>query len=380
MAADLASQGTAGRPSEDRPGRGPEVAVDARTPQAGTPGEETGIRDGQDDVRGEGTGARDGQAGIRDGQGDARDGQGDARDGQGDARDGQSDVRDGQSDVHARQLAGLDALELSVRQRRGLASRLWSGIWPVASAIAIVLAIWQGVVLAGWWPEYVFAGPVTTLTELAGRMGEAEFYGAVAVTMRRAVVGFALAIAVGLVVGALVSRIRPLRRAVGSLITGLQTMPSIAWFPLAILLFGLTESAITFVVILGAAPSIANGLIAGVDYTPPILLRAGHMLGLRRLSLYRHVILPASLPSFLAGLKQGWAFAWRSLMAGELLVIIANQASLGEQLHFARELADSAGLLATMIVILVIGIAVDLLFGAADTALRRRWGLHQVTA
>ncbi|MFB9722571.1 ABC transporter permease [Planobispora longispora] len=274
----------------------------------------------------------------------------------------------------------MDALELSVRQRRGLASRLWSGIWPVASAIAIVLAIWQGVVLAGWWPEYVFAGPVTTLTELAGRMGEAEFYGAVAVTMRRAVVGFALAIAVGLVVGALVSRIRPLRRAVGSLITGLQTMPSIAWFPLAILLFGLTESAITFVVILGAAPSIANGLIAGVDYTPPILLRAGHMLGLRRLSLYRHVILPASLPSFLAGLKQGWAFAWRSLMAGELLVIIANQASLGEQLHFARELADSAGLLATMIVILVIGIAVDLLFGAADTALRRRWGLHQVTA
>ncbi|GII00113.1 ABC transporter permease [Planobispora takensis] len=283
------------------------------------------------------------------------------------------------SDVHARQIAGLDALELADRRKSGLASRIWSGLWPVVSALVLVLLIWQGVVLAGWWPEYVFAGPVTTLGELAGRLGEAEFYQAVGVTMRRAVVGFALAIAVGLVVGALVSRIRPLRRAVGSLITGLQTMPSIAWFPLAILLFGLTESAITFVVILGAAPSIANGLIAGVDYTPPILLRAGHMLGLRRLSLYRHVILPASLPSFLAGLKQGWAFAWRSLMAGELLVIIANQPSLGEQLHYARELADSPGLLATMIVILVIGIGVDLLFGAADNALRRRWGLHQVT-
>ncbi|GAT69835.1 ABC transporter permease [Planomonospora sp. ID91781] len=280
-------------------------------------------------------------------------------------------------DVHARQLAGLDALELTTRQRRGLASRIWSGIWPIASAVALVLVAWQLVVLAGWWPEYVFAGPVTTLGVLAERLGEAEFYTAVTVTMRRAVAGFALAIAVGLVVGALVSRIRPLRRAVGSLITGLQTMPSIAWFPLAILLFGLTESAIMFVVVLGAAPSIANGLIAGVDYTPPILLRAGHMLGLRRLRLYRHVILPASLPSFLAGLKQGWAFAWRSLMAGELLVIIANQPSLGEQLHFARELADSPGLLATMIVILVIGIVVDLLFGAADNALRRRWGLRQ---
>ncbi|NUW43826.1 ABC transporter permease [Nonomuraea rhodomycinica] len=284
------------------------------------------------------------------------------------------------ADTHARQIAGLDALELAPARRAGLLTRVWAGTWPVVLAVVLVLAAWELVVLAGWWPEYVFAGPVTTLTELGHRLGEAEFYQALTVTMRRAVAGFALAIAVGLVVGALVSRIRPLRRAVGSLITGLQTMPSIAWFPLAILLFGLSESAILFVVVLGAAPSVANGLIAGVDYTPPILLRAGHMLGFRRLTLYRHVILPASLPSFLAGLKQGWAFAWRSLMAGELLVIIANRPSLGEQLHFARELADSPGLLATMIVILVVGILVDRLFGLADNALRRRWGLHQVTA
>ncbi|MER6578831.1 ABC transporter permease [Nonomuraea sp. NPDC001023] len=283
------------------------------------------------------------------------------------------------TDTHAQQLAGLDALELGTGHRAGPASRLWAGLWPIATAVLIVLAVWQAVVWAGWWPEYVFAGPVTTLAELGHRLGDPEFYTALTVTMRRAVTGFALAIAVGLVVGALVSRIGPLRRATGSLITGLQTMPSIAWFPLAILLFGLSESAILFVVVLGAAPSIANGLITGVDYTPPILLRAGHMLGFRRIALYRHVILPASLPSFLAGLKQGWAFAWRSLMAGELLVIIANQASLGEQLHYARELADSPGLLATMIVILVIGIVVDRVFGLADDALRRRWGLHQVS-
>ncbi|MFI7417264.1 ABC transporter permease [Nonomuraea sp. NPDC049684] len=284
------------------------------------------------------------------------------------------------TDTHAQQLAGLDALELGTGHRAGPASRLWAGLWPIATAVLIVLAVWQAVVWAGWWPEYVFAGPVTTLAELGHRLGDPEFYTALTVTMRRAVTGFALAIAAGLVVGALVSRIGPLRRATGSLITGLQTMPSIAWFPLAILLFGLSESAILFVVVLGAAPSIANGLITGVDYTPPILLRAGHMLGFRRIALYRHVILPASLPSFLAGLKQGWAFAWRSLMAGELLVIIANQASLGEQLHYARELADSPGLLATMIVILVIGIVVDRVFGLADGALRRRWGLHQVSA
>ncbi|MEV6979788.1 ABC transporter permease [Sphaerisporangium sp. NPDC051017] len=274
-------------------------------------------------------------------------------------------------------IAGLDALELSTRERRGLASRIWSRAWPMFSAIVLVFAIWELVVLSGWRPEYVLPGPVTVLGELWTRLGDPDFYDAIFVTMRRAIFGFALAVLVGLIVGAAVSRVRPLRAAFGSLITGLQTMPSIAWFPLAILLFKLSESAILFVVILGAAPSIANGLIAGVDYTPPILLRAGHILGLRRLALYRHVILPASLPSFLSGLKQGWAFAWRSLMAGELLVIIAHQTSIGEQLDNARELSDAPGLLATMIVILVIGIVVDMCFGAADSALRRRWGLDQ---
>ncbi|MER6944540.1 ABC transporter permease subunit [Nonomuraea sp. NPDC000554] len=281
-------------------------------------------------------------------------------------------------DTHARQLAGLDALELAGERRSGVAARVWGRVWPMLTAVALVLVVWELVVLSGRWPEYVFAGPLTTFQDLASRLGEAEFYQAVATTMRRAVTGFAFAVLAGLVIGAAVSRVKVLRAACGALITGLQTMPSIAWFPFAILLFGLTESAITFVVILGAAPSIANGLITGVDYTPPLLLRAGHMLGFRRLQLYRHVILPASLPSFLAGLKQGWAFAWRSLMAGELLVIIAYQSSLGEQLANARELSDSPGLIGTMIVILLIGIVIDMLFEVADSALRRRWGLNPV--
>ncbi|WP_084955533.1 ABC transporter permease [Thermoactinospora rubra] len=277
----------------------------------------------------------------------------------------------------ADQLAGLDALELAGTGGPGLLSRVWGRVWPMLTAVGLVLVAWQLVVLSGRWPEYVLAGPITTFQELWARLGTAEFYQALATTMRRAVTGFALAVLIGLIVGAAVSRVRILRAAFGSLITGLQTMPSIAWFPFAILLFGLTESAIQFVVILGAAPSVANGLIAGVDYTPPLLLRAGKVLGLGRLQMYRHVILPASLPSFLAGLKQGWAFAWRSLMAGELMVIIAYQASLGEQLHIARELSDSPGLIGTMIVILVIGVVIDLLFESADTALRRRWGLRQ---
>jgi NitT/TauT family transport system permease protein len=154
-------------------------------------------------------------------------------------------------------------------------------------------------------------------------------------------------------------------------------MPSIAWFPLAILLFKLSESAITFVVVIGAAPSIANGFVAGVDHVPPLLLRSGRMLGARGARLWRHVVVPAALPSLVGGLKQGWAFAWRSLMAGELLVIIAHRPSIGERLNDAQNLNDTVTLIEWMLVILVLGLAIDTLFGAADRSLRKRWGLLQ---
>ncbi|MBX6768228.1 MAG: ABC transporter permease, partial [Actinomadura rubrobrunea] len=248
-----------------------------------------------------------------------------------------------------RQIAGLDALELAAGARRGPLARLWSALWPMLTAVAIALAFWQAVVWSGWKDPWVLPGPADTLPVFWDQVTSGRFWDAVALTMRRALVGFALAIVIGVLVGALVSRFLVLRRAFGSLITGLQTMPSIAWFPLAILLFQLSESAILFVVVLGASPSIANGLIAGVDYTPPILLRAGKVLGLRGPLLYRHLILPASLPSFVAGLKQGWAFAWRSLMAGELLVIIGDTTSLGVLLSQARELNNTADMISYMI-------------------------------
>jgi NitT/TauT family transport system permease protein len=274
-------------------------------------------------------------------------------------------------------LAGLDALEQSqpgASAGDSLAVRAWKGTWPKVAAIALVLAIWELIALSGW-KKLIFPAPGPTLANLWDQLGTGLLWHAMGTTLYRAVIGFALALLVGSVVGAVVSRVGPLRAAVGSLLTGLQTMPSIAWFPFAIILFGLTTQAIMFVIILGAAPSIANGLIAGVDYTPPLLLKAGHMMGLRRLSLYRHLILPASLPSFVAGLKQGWAFAWRSLMAGELLVVIANQPSLGVLLQTDQDQADLASATAIMIMILMIGIVVDSAFSAADRSLRRRWGL-----
>jgi NitT/TauT family transport system permease protein len=279
--------------------------------------------------------------------------------------------------AYAQKLAWLEAQEVETpdeQRGRRLAVRAWTALWPKMLAIAIVLAIWELIHLSGW-KKLIFPGPGGTLSDLWGQLRTGLLWHAIAITSERAVIGFALAVVIGVLVGALVSRIRPLRAAVGSLITGLQTMPSIAWFPFAIILFGISTTTIMFVIVLGAAPSVANGLIAGVDYTPPLLLRAGKMMGLRRLSLYRYLILPASLPAFVAGLKQGWAFAWRSLVAGELLVAIVNQPSLGVLLSNDQDQADMQGATAIIIVILILGIIVDMLFGLGDRAIRRRWGL-----
>lgn len=273
------------------------------------------------------------------------------------------------------ELPVLEALPAAHGARRRLPRRLWSASWPRAAAVLIALTAWQLVAGSGWRPDYLLPGPRPVLARLASDASQPVFYGALAITLERALWGYGLAVALGAALGVLVARTQFLRAAVGSLITGLQSMPSIAWFPLAILLFGLNEAAIGFVVLLGAAPAIANGLISGMDQVPPLLLRCGRAMGAGRVELFRHVLLPASLPAFIGGLKQGWAFAWRSLMAGELLVIVSNRPSLGVRLQLARETADAEGLLAAMVVILLIGMLVEVVFASVDGAVRRRRGL-----
>lgn len=279
----------------------------------------------------------------------------------------------------AEELAGLDALETHDTTHTRRLAALWSLAWPRLAAVTLFVAFWQTVVWTGWRPSYVLPGPGPVASRLRELTTQRNFWTAVTVTARRAVTGFAVATAIGSIIGIATSRFRTLRAGIGSFITGLQTMPSIAWFPLAVLLFKLSEAAILFVVVLGAAPSIANGLLTGVDHVPPLLQRAGRVIGAKGVQYYRHVIIPAALPGYVGGLKQGWAFAWRSLMAGELLVIIANRPSLGARLQFARELSDAPGLLALMIVILIIGILVDTAFTRVDLTLRQRRGLAPVS-
>ena len=257
----------------------------------------------------------------------------------------------------------------------GFILKSWGWMWPKALAILLVLGTWQLIVWSGWRPTYVLPSPAETLQTLWTMIGTERFWSALQTTLIRAVIGFSLALIIGSAIGVVVARVRPLRLAVGSLITGLQTMPSIAWFPLAILLFGLDEQAILFVVVLGAAPSIANGVISGIDHIPPSFMRLGQVLGAGTIALYRDIALPAAMPAYVSGLTQGWAFAWRSLMAGELLVIIAEKPSLGANLEFARQFSKAPLLLATMLVILILGMLVDGLFASYSRRMRRRRGL-----
>lgn len=272
-------------------------------------------------------------------------------------------------------LSGLDQLELPFPKKPNPAGRIWNATWPKALAVAIFFGVWQILVWTEWKPEFLLPSPATVLDELFSNPD--QYLDGARLTLERGFQGFLLAVLIGSVIGVAVARVPVLRAAIGSMITGLQTMPSVAWVPLALLLFkNNADSVVFFVVVLGAAPSIANGLISGIDHIPPVLLRAGRVLGARRLSSLRYVLLPAALPAFVSGLKQGWAFAWRSLLAAELIAHVAGHVSLGELLYNNQQVLDAPGVLATMMVIFTIGVVVDaLLFGTIERRVRRRYGL-----
>jgi len=207
-------------------------------------------------------------------------------------------------------------------------------------------------------------------------LAEGDFYRAMAITLGRAALGFVVATVAGAMVGVGCALSSVLRSAVGSLITGLQSFPSIVWAPFALLIFvHQPEQAIVFVVVMGAAPSIANGLIVGVDHVAPATIQAGRILGARGLLLYRRLVLPASMPYFLGGLRQGWAYGWRSLMSAELIVFLVNRPSVGGDLQAARVHGDMTTLLALMAVILLVGIVADQFFAFADRRVRQQHGL-----
>lgn len=278
------------------------------------------------------------------------------------------------ADLEAR-ITGLDALALADITGTQRSRALWRATWPKLVAVAAVLAVWQLAVWSHHWSSYVLYGPGPTLSYLWHLVGTGAFWGSLTVTARRAVEGFVLATGIGSLVGVVTARSWVVRSAIASLLTGLQSMPTIVWPLFGAMLLGLSNGAILLVVVLGTSPFVARAILSGFDQVQPILVRAGRSLGARRLSLVRHVILPAAFPAVVTALQQGWAFTWRTLMTAEVLIPVAGKLGIGTRLDNAYSQQYFQVMLAYMIVILLVGIAVDSLFARADRAVRGRWGL-----
>lgn len=254
--------------------------------------------------------------------------------------------------------AGLDALELGpVEARRSWWQQALHATWPPVVALLLLVGVWQLVVSASH--PVNLPSPAAVWDELSTSWDKIRE--AVVTSLGRGILGFVFSVLVATPVGLLLARISLLRRAFRPLITGLQSLPSVAWVPAGILWFGLTEKTLYFVILMGAIPSIVNGTISGIDQVPPLFQRVGHVLGARGLSLARHVLLPAALPGYLGGLKQGWAFSWRSLMAAELIAS-TGRLGLGQYLEVQRDFSSLPGVLVGILAILFVGIAVDLAF------------------
>jgi NitT/TauT family transport system permease protein len=273
--------------------------------------------------------------------------------------------------------AGLDALETQLDSGPSRHRRLLSAVWPPVLAIALLLLIWELTYRSGVKPSYALPSPADVGLVLREQVSDGTLLGAIGTSLRRGGLGFLAALAIGTPLGLLIARVRPVRRGIGPLVSGLQSLPSVAWVPAAIIFFGIGETAIYAVVLLGATPSIANGMVSGIDQIPPLYQRVGKVLGARGLASARHVLLPAALPGYIGGLRQGWAFSWRSLMAAELIVNSPELGTgLGQLLEFGRGLNDMSLVFAGILGILVVGIAVELcVFAPLERRVLRRRGL-----
>ncbi|HEU4946619.1 MAG TPA: ABC transporter permease [Kribbella sp.] len=281
--------------------------------------------------------------------------------------------------------AGLDALDTPVPDRdAGSVARLRriaARVLPPIIAIALLVAVWQVLWAAAFWPEFKLPAPAAVWTQLWELVTTGRILDLFWVSVHRAVIGFAISLLVAIPLGLAIANVTVIRRGIGPLVSGLQSLPSVAWVPAAVLWFGLNDRAIYWVVLLGAVPSIANGLVSGLDQVPPILPRVGKALGAGRVGGIRYILLPAALPGFLGGLKQGWAFSWRSLMAAELIATSPELGEgLGQYLHNGMSLSDISLVFAGVLLIFVVGVGIEsLVFRPLENMVLRVRGLSRST-
>ena len=239
----------------------------------------------------------------------------------------------------------------------------------------VLLMAWHFAVQAGYWSPVLLPDPESVGSYLKSAFQDGTLWQSTLVTLRRLMTGYILGIIAGIPLGLITARFRFMEDTLGVLALGLQTLPSVCWVPLALLWFGQTEGAMLFVVVMGTLWSVIISTDNGVRNVPPIFARAARTMGAKQFYTWTRVILPASLPFIVSGMKQGWAFAWRSLMAAEIYVTILTGFGLGQLLNYGRDLNAMDQVIGVMFMIVVIGLAADkILFSPFERFLHRRWG------
>ena len=241
-----------------------------------------------------------------------------------------------------------------------------------------LLLLWQVVTRLRIWSPVLLPAPIRVAEYLQSAAADGTLWHGILITMKRLLLGYLIGLVAGVPLGLLTARWTVLHDTVGTLALGLQTLPSVCWVPLALLWFGQSEAAMLFVVVMGTLWSVVIATDTGVRHVPPIYRRAALTMGSKNLHIWLRVILPAALPFIVSGMKQGWAFAWRSLMAAEIFVTILSGFGLGQLLHYGRELNAMDQVIAVMFVIVAIGLAADkTFFSPVERFLHRRWGTSQ---
>lgn len=248
--------------------------------------------------------------------------------------------------------------------------------WHLAQKLlflAGLLAAWALLARFGPWPHHLFPGPKAVAESLFAMARDGRLWDAITRSMGRLAQGYGLSVFIGVPLGIVMGRVRTVRRMLRPLVVGLQALPSICWLPLALLWFGLTETSIIFVVVMGSVLAVAISVEDGILNVDPLLMRVSSTYGIRGARFYGGVLLPAALPGIVTGLKLGWSFAWRALMAGELLYVSGG---LGQLLTMGRELMEIPQVMAVMLAIILVGTFIDrVLFQTVEVRVRRRWGL-----
>ncbi|MFS0696416.1 ABC transporter permease [Streptomyces nitrosporeus] len=284
---------------------------------------------------------------------------------------------DTKSDDLAGLEAGLDALDAVQVRRTPVREVLVRKVLPPVVAVVLVVLVWQLLVWAEVTDDYKLPPPSAVWDSMKDMWLQGTLLEVVWTSVSRGLLGFLMAVAIGTPLGLLVARVKVVRAGIGPILSGLQSLPSVAWVAPAIIWLGLNDKTMYAVILLGAVPSVANGLVSGVDQVPPLFLRAGRTLGATGLRGTWHIVLPASLPGYLAGLKQGWAFSWRSLMAAEIIASSPDLGlGLGQLLENGRNNFDMPGIFLAILLILFVGIAIDLLiFSPLERRVLRGRGL-----